>query len=136
MVYVCSDGSVFSNGMTDDSEEGRGKGVWTGDNQQTAASYFLVYNPGGRPELMGATEDEQARHQQIGYMRASGDVETASSPAANNVNLLVETVVLNYLALHDEQARFSELFPTNGLGSSGSWDNYIAFNAVANGTII
>src|SRR5690606_35738022 len=46
MMYVFSDGSVFSNGMIDDSEMGRGKGVWTGDNQQTAASFFLVYNPG------------------------------------------------------------------------------------------
>ena len=136
MIYVCSDGSVFSNGMIDDSENGRGKGVWTGDNQQTASSFFLVYNPGSRPVIVGATPEEQARHQQIGYMRASGDVETASSPAANNVNILVETVILNYMALHGEQGNFADLFPINGLGSASNWDNYIAFEPIVSGTIV
>ncbi|WP_066962051.1 general secretion pathway protein GspF [Microbulbifer sp. Q7] len=127
MVYVFSDGSVFSNGMVDDSVEGRGKGVWTGDNQQTAASYFLVYNPTGRPQLLGGTADEQARHQQLGYMRPSGDVETAGSPAANNVNQLVQTVVLNYMALHGEQNNFASLFPNHGLGNASLMDSLTAF---------
>lgn len=127
MVYVFSDGSVFSNGMIDDSVEGRGKGVWTGDNQQTAASYFLVYNPAGRPQLLGGSADEQARHQQLGYMRPSGDVETAGSPAANNVNQLVQTVVLNYMALHGEQGGFASLFPNHGLGNASLMDSLTAF---------
>ncbi|HEY7771589.1 MAG TPA: hypothetical protein VIC26_00295 [Marinagarivorans sp.] len=116
MMYVFSDGSVFSNGMTDESEGGRGKGVWTGDNQQTASAFFLVYNPTAKPELLGASDDEKARRQQIGFMRASGDVETSSSPAANNVNSLVETVVLNYMALHERQNNFGSLFERHGLG--------------------
>ena len=29
MIYVCSDGSLFSNGMVDNSVGGGGKGVWT-----------------------------------------------------------------------------------------------------------
>ncbi|GMG88083.1 general secretion pathway protein GspF [Biformimicrobium ophioploci] len=127
MIYVFSDGSVFSNGMTDDSVDGRGKGVWTGDNQQTAASFFLVYNPAGRPQLLGGTPEQQARHQQLGYMRASGDVETGSSPAANNVNLLVETLVLNYMALHGEQGNFASLFPGHGLGNAATMDAMTAF---------
>ncbi|MBB3060593.1 general secretion pathway protein GspF [Microbulbifer rhizosphaerae] len=127
MIYVFSDGSVFSNGMIDDSVDGRGKGVWTGDNQQTAASFFLVYNPAGRPQLLGGSTDQQALHQQLGYMRASGDVETTSSPAANNVNLLVETVVLNYMALHGEQGNFANLFPNHGLGNSALIDSMTAF---------
>jgi len=127
MVYVFSDGSVFSNGMIDDSIEGRGKGVWTGDNQQTAASYFLVYNPAGRPQLLGGTPEQQARHQQLGYMRPSGDVETAGSPAANNVNQLVQTVVLNYMALHNEQGNFASLFPNHGLGNASLMDSLTAF---------
>jgi hypothetical protein len=89
MLYVCSDGSVFSNGSIDDSVDGRGKGVWTGDNSSTAASFFLVYNPGGTPQIIGATPEQQANHQQLGFMRNEGSVETASTPAANNVNLLV-----------------------------------------------
>ena len=135
MIYVFSDGSVFSNGMVDSSMAGRGKGVWTGDDQQTASAFFLVYNPGGRPVLMGASADEQARHQQIGYMRASGDVETAASPAANNVNLWVETVILNYMALHGEQNKFSTLFPGNGLGSASMIDRLTAFNKIVDGII-
>ncbi len=135
MVYVYSDGSVASNGMIDDSVNGAGKGVWTGDNQQTAASFFLVYNPGGMPLLIGADAAQQALHQQLGYMRASGDVETASSPAANNVNLLVETVVLNYMALHGEQGQFGGLFPGTGLGNASSQDQLTAFQPIVNGSI-
>lgn len=134
MVYVFSDGSVFSDGQIDNSLEGRGKGVWTGDNQQTAASYFLVYNPGGRPALLGSTAEQQALHQQIGYMRSSGDVETTSSPAANNVNLLVQTVALNYMALHSEQGNFSSLFGGN-LGNAAAQDQLTAFTPIVSGTI-
>jgi hypothetical protein len=135
MMYVCSDGSVFSNGMIDDSENGRGKGQWTGDNSSTAGSFFLVYSPNGTPQIIGADAAEQARHQQIGYMRLDGSVETAATPAANNVNLLVETVVLNYLALHGEQNRMSEVLPNNGLGNSTLMDSLTAFEPIVNGTI-
>ncbi len=135
MLYVFSDGSVFSNGMIDNSINGRGKGVWTGDNSGTAASFFLVYNPGGRPQLMGATPDTQLMQQQIGYFRADGSVDTASSPAANNVNLLVETVILNYMALHGEQGNFANLFPSHGLGNSSMLDSLTAFDSIVNGTI-
>ena len=48
MIYVFSDGSLASNGMIDSSVAGRGKGVWTADNQNVAATYFLVYNPAGK----------------------------------------------------------------------------------------
>jgi len=135
MVYVFSDGSVFSNGSLDESPEGRGKGVWTGDSQQTAASYFLVYNPNGRPSLLGGSESAQAIHQQLGFMRPSGDVETASSPAANNVNLLVETLVLNYMALHGEQNLFATLFPQHGLGNATALDRMTAMAPICDGTI-
>ncbi|MBX2809012.1 MAG: general secretion pathway protein GspF [Cellvibrionaceae bacterium] len=131
MVYVFSDGSVFSNGMIDTSVEGRGKGVWTGDNQQTAASFFLVYNPTGRPQLLGATETERAQHQQIGYMRASGDVETTATVVANNVNLLVDAVALNYLALHGAsyQTDFVNLFGST-LGNASMMTSLTAFQPI------
>lgn len=127
MVYVYSDGSVASNGRIDDSEAGRGKGEWTGDNSSTAASFMLVYNPGGRPVLLGGTATEQARHQQIGFMRPDASVETGSSVAANNVNLLVQTVLLNYMALHGEQGRLAEVAPFHGLGNAASIDRLTAF---------
>ena len=85
MIYVYSDGSVFSNGMTDDTANGGGKGVWTGDNSSTAASFFMVYNPGARPILLGADPFEQARHQQIGHFRPDASVETSATPAARSM---------------------------------------------------
>jgi hypothetical protein len=134
MLYVSSDGSLSSNGQIEDTPLGRGKGMWTSDNQQTAASFFLVYNPAGRPQLLGADADAQARHQQIGYMRGSGDVETSSSPAANNVDQLVQMVVLNYLALHGEIGEFASRFETQGLlqglGTS-ALDRFVAFDTLA-----
>ncbi|RLJ22407.1 general secretion pathway protein GspF [bacterium endosymbiont of Escarpia laminata] len=135
MLYVFSDGSVASNGAVDNSIEGRGKGVWTGDNGSTAASCFLVYNPAGRPGLLGATPEQQAQHQQIGFFRSDGSVETSAAPAANNVNLLVETVVLNYMALHGEQGSFSGRFPGHGLGNATMLDQLTAFQPIVNGTL-
>lgn len=139
MIYVFSDGSVASNGMVDNSTDGRGKGVWTADNSSTAASFFLVYDPSARPALFSGDALPPEQHQQLGHFRADGSVETASSPAANNVNLLVETVVLNYLALHGEQNRFSQLFPNHGLGNAALIDRMTAFDpvgSVANGVLI
>ncbi|AOY87348.1 general secretion pathway protein GspF [Marinobacter salinus] len=126
MLYVFSDGSVASNGRIDDSMDGRGKGEWTGDNQQTAASFFMVYNPTGRPQTI---------RNQIGFMRSDASVETASSPAANNVNQLVQTVLLNYMALHGEQNLFDSSFNGHGLGNSTMQDSLIALQSVVSGTI-
>lgn len=135
MLYVFSDGSVDSNGMLDNSANGRGKGVWTSDNQSTAAAFFLVYNPGGRPALFTGDGRPAERHQQLGWFRADGSVETAGTPAANNVNLLVEMVALNYMALHGEQGQFASRFPTHGLGPASLRDALTAFNPIVNGTI-
>ena len=121
--------------MTDDTANGGGKGVWTGDNSSTAASFFLVYNPGARPVLLGADPFEQARHQQIGHFRPDASVDTSATPAANQVNLLVQTVILNYMALHGEQASFGSLFPGHGLGNAAMQDSLTAFNAIVSGTI-
>ena len=142
MMYVFSDGSLSSNGTLDNSTEGRGKGEWTSDNSSTAAGFFLVYNPNGRPELVGGTPDEQAIHQQIGAMDAGGSVMRAATPAANNVNLLVNTIILNYMALHGEQGNFNNLLldsngnPWNhGLGDFNLQRNMTAFEPIVNGII-
>lgn len=135
MIYVFSDGSLTSNGMIDDSVNGGGKGVWTGDNSDVAASFFLVYNPNGKPVLLGGSDDQKARHQQIGWFRPDASVETSATPAGNNVNLLVETVILNYMALHGEQGNFAGLFPKHGLGNATMRDNLTAFTPIVNGKI-
>jgi hypothetical protein len=130
MIYVFSDGSVNANGMVDNTVDGRGKFMWASDNQTTAASIMLVYNPKGRPALLhGATS------QQIGYYDADGSVNTTSSPAANSVEQLVQTVILNYMALHGQQGQFGTLFPTQGLGGAAALDAITAFAPIVNGKI-
>ncbi len=128
MLYVFSDGSLSSNGRLDMSVDGRGKGEWTGDNQQVAAAFFLVYNPIGRPTLLNEGGIPTTRRQQLGYFSAGGDVVTASSPAANNVNLLVQSVLMNYMALHGERTSFATAFPGQSLG--GAADAMIAMNPI------
>ena len=135
-LYVFSDGSLNADGTVDNSTDGRGKFNWSSDNQQTAAPFFLVYNPGGRAQLYTGDNRPPEQHQQIGWFRNDGSIETAGTPAANNVNLLVETVILNYMALHGEQGQFSARFPGNGLGSATLQDSLIAFDPIANGTIV
>ncbi len=140
MLYVFSDGSLSSNGAIDNSVEGRGKGEWTSDNSSTAGSFFLVYNPprlGGRPVLRGGTIEEQMQHQQIGYMDAGGSVQRAATPMANNVNLLVNSVVLNYMALHGEEGNFAGLYQSLGIshGLGSNIDQYIAFQNIVSGTV-
>jgi hypothetical protein len=135
MMYVFSDGSLSSNGAIDATNDGRGKGEWTSDNSSTAGSFFLVYNPGRRPTIMGATPEIQAVHQQLGYMDAGGSVQRGATPAANNVNLLVNTVLLNYMALHNEAGQFANVFTNHGLGNPTMQDSLTAFTPICNGTI-
>jgi len=105
------------------------------DNSSTAGAFFLVYNPGRRPTVIGVTPEEQAIHQQLGYMSSDGSVQRASTPAANNVNLLVNTVLLNYMALHGEQGEFANVFLNHGLGNSTLQDSLTAFTPICDGTI-
>jgi len=127
MMQVFSDGSLNSNGMIDNSTGGRGKGVWTGDNQSTACTFFLVYNPTRKPvpvkTLNSATEGPQ-----LGYFQASGDVNAAGSPGANSVNAAVDMILLNYLALHGEQNQFASLFPSSPLVAQT--DNWIGLQPI------
>jgi hypothetical protein len=129
MIYVFSDGSLSSTGMIDTSAAGRGKFGWQGDNASTASTLFLVYNPGGRPTV----NPSAATANQIGSYTAGGAVNTASSPAANAVNLLVNTVILNYMALHGQQGAFASTIANNGLGTD--LESLIAFEPVVNGVI-
>jgi len=130
MVYVFSDGSLSSSGMIDNSVGGRGKGVWTGDNQSTASAFYLVYNPAGPITALA---------NQIGYFTADGSVVSTASPGANAVNLQAETVVLNYLALHGLQGAFQTMtwatgVPT-GLGSAASYDALIGMPQIVSGKV-
>ena len=132
MLYVFSDGSVASNGSLE-MVNGIQKGVWSGDNSSTAASFFLVYDPAGSPQLVDSGPGDVFQHQQLGWMRPDASVETSSTPAANNVNLMVDMVILNYMALHGEEGRYasSGFFPAQGLGDIASRERFIAFRQLA-----
>jgi len=147
MIYVFSDGSLFSNG----SAEGQatvnvngtivatgGKGVWTGDNSSTAAAFALVYNPTGAPQLMPGRNGNS----QIGAFKDSGSVQTGfrtangfTVNASNNVTALVYTLLLNYMALHGQSSSFNSVFPNANLGgtSSALLDDLTAFQPIVNG---
>jgi hypothetical protein len=138
MIYIFSDGSLFSNGMIDDSAAGRGKGVWTADNQNVAASYFLVFDPKAKP-LPAQHNPELSL--QLGYCNPDGSQNTTSSPAGNNVFNLVQIVVLNYMALHgtinglSAVNGFPVLWPSpnvnNTLGTGSALSSLISFQPLA-----
>ena len=147
MIYVFSDGSLASNGMIDSSMGGRGKGVWTADNQSVAAAYFLVYSPAGRPVPAQSNPELSL---QIGSFNSDGSINTNSSPAGNNVLNLVQMVVLNYMALHGDAISgfslngtavpgFPNLYPSpnlnNTLGTGTALARLVAFNPIVNGKV-
>jgi hypothetical protein len=132
MVYVFSDGSLSAGGAPDMSALGRGKLGWMSDNQSTASSFVLVYRPQGRVAFRDPSKGLQ---QQIGSLSAAGDVVTTSWQGANAVNLLVEAVILNYMALHGEEGQFATRFPRNGLGGTSSRDPITMFAPVCAGTV-
>ena len=128
MLYVFSDGSVAADGVVDPDPAGRGKFVWRGDNSGTAAAFFLVYDPNAiaeRPLLVDASR------QQIGYFRANGSNETGATRVSNNVALLAESIVLNYLALHGGLGAFDASLPGHGLGSVTERETLVAFQPIA-----
>ena len=70
-------------------------------------------------------------------MSADGSVQRGATPGANNVNLLVNMVILNYMALHNETGLFDNLYPgwNHGLGNAAMQDSLTAFTPICNGTI-
>jgi hypothetical protein len=148
MIYVFSDGSLASNGMIDSSVGGRGKGVWTADNQSVAATYFLVYNPNGKPV---AAQSNAEMSLQLGSFNPDGSINTTGSPAGNNVPNLVQMVVLNYMALHGDALNgftlsdgtvvpsFPNLYAApnlnNTLGTGTALEPLIAFHPIVAGKV-
>jgi len=139
MIYVFSDGSLASDGTIDNSVGGGGKGVWTADNQNVAATYWLIYNPHGKATTAQSSIEASL---QLGYFNPDGSQNTTATPAGNNVPNLVQMVVLNYLALHSatDLARWPTLWPgpgvsgpntVNTLGSGSALDPLIMYNPLA-----
>ncbi|OZG73538.1 general secretion pathway protein GspF [Hahella sp. CCB-MM4] len=123
MIYVFSDGGISSNGREDPNAGG--KPEWTGDNQATGAAFILVYNPSGVTSIRN----------QLGYMTPEGNAATNGSPAANSVTQLVNTVILNYMALHDEIGNFSSIFGGADHGLGSDLNSLVGFEPIVSGTI-
>jgi hypothetical protein len=135
MIYVFSDGSLASSGMIDTSVAGRDKGVWTADNQNVSAAYFLVYDPKAKAQ---PAQKNPEMSLQLGYCNPDGSQNTTSSPAGNNVPNLVQIVVLNYMALHNNANAingFPTLWPApnvnNTLGTGTALSSLISFQPLA-----
>lgn len=84
VIYVFTDGGMVADPLT---------GAWVGDRGQTAISFMLVYNPTRRITL-------DSSRRQIGEFHIAGVINLISSEISQNVSLLTEAVVLNYLRLH------------------------------------
>ena len=125
MIYVFSDGSLNANSMLDTSAAGRGKLGWQGDNSSVASTFFLAYSPKGRPVLRGAPGA-----QQIGAFTPDGNVVSTSSPAANSVDSLVYTLLLNYMGLSGTDSQFAATFPMQTLGGASQTGPLTVFNPI------
>jgi hypothetical protein len=92
VIYVCTDGGVTSNGQVD----GTGKGVWTADSGQRAASFMLVYRKDGRASVRNGKR-------QIGAYNDQGTVNSKFNRISESAETLTKVVVANYLALHGKE---------------------------------
>ncbi len=128
MIYVFSDGSLSANGMVNNTVAGP-RQARLGQRQPGAPrprscwSYAQVCGP--RCAARRACRSVRSP--------PAATCSVTSSPAANAVNLLVETVILNYMALHGEEGQFQARFPSNGLGAAR--DSLLMIAPVCNGTI-
>lgn len=122
MIYLYSDGSVFSDGQADNGANG--KFVWRGDNSGSGVAVMLVFRKSAKPDL----RTPFATTRQIGHYRMNGDVETSVNSVANNPEALTQAVILNYMALHGEEGQFTTLFPGSAIQSDMT--NLLAFSQI------
>ncbi|MGE5087056.1 MAG: hypothetical protein ACM3MG_12195 [Bacillota bacterium] len=93
MIYVVSDGAVFSPTSSDRSAP------WSGDQSGTGAAYLLYFNPNGRPAVSG---------NQIGYFTNNqvSDVSTLTGGSPRNTGI---AVLANYLQANKRIDLFNSL---------------------------
>jgi len=122
MLYLFSDGSVFSDGEADNGSNG--KFVWRGDNSGSGVAVMFIYRKSAKPDLRAPF----ATTRQIGYYRPGGDVETSANSVANNPEALTHAAILNYMALHGEEGNYAALFP--GSPIQADMANLLAFTQI------
>ena len=121
MIYVFTDGGVTARNEVDNSQNGRGKFIWSGDSGQRSSTFMLVYRHAGRATLRNGTR-------QIGHFKTSGSVENSATPASNSSANLSKLIVANYLALHGEEGNLANVVGDNPFGNNLS--QYLLFQQI------
>ncbi len=121
MIYVITDGGVVAREEIDNTADGRGKYVWSGDSGQRSSAFMLLYRHAGRATLRNGIR-------QIGHYKASGGVENTATPASNSSTNLAKLITANYLALHGEEGMLTQVVGDNPFGAN--LNNYLVFNKI------
>ncbi len=121
LIYVITDGGVVARQEIDDTADGRGKYVWSGDSGQRSSAYMLLYRHAGRAQLRNGIR-------QIGHYKQSGGVENSANPASNSSINLSKLITANYLALHGEEGRLAEVVGDNPFGNN--LNSLLVFNPI------
>lgn len=120
VIYVLTDGSVSAgSGVADNSANGRGKYVWTGDSGQRSATLMLVYKKDGKPFM-------RTSQRQIGYFKSNGSVEGSALLTSNSVVNTSKAMVANYLALHGKEGSLEQVIGDDPFGKN--LDKYLVFD--------
>lgn len=119
MILVYTDGGVTARAEIDDSNDGRGKYVWSGDSGQRSSAFMMVYRNAGRATL-------RTGKRQIGWFKESGSVENSAMATSNSSVNLSKAIVANYLALSGEEGRLDAVVGDNPFGQD--LDKYLIFN--------
>ena len=125
VIYVFSDGGISTNRETRDASA-ENKFNFTNDDGQRASTFMLYYkHQGGRPQLYDSSGSFDTLKRQVGWFKESAHVEKNANVLSNNVTNLAKAVVLNYLAIHGEENRLSEIVGDNPFSSE--LDKYVIF---------
>ena len=121
LIYVITDGGCTAREEIDDSNDGRGKYVWSGDSGQRSSTFMLLYRHAGRATLRNGVR-------QLGYFKTSGGVENSAMPASNSPTNLSQLLVANFMALHGEEGNLTNVVGSNPF--SASLDQYLVFQQI------
>lgn len=119
VIYVLTDGGVAAQETVDNSADGAGRFIWTGDSGQRSATFMMVYKKDGKPFL-------RKQNRQIGYYKANGAVEGGATLTSNSVVNTSKAMVANYLALHGKEGNLEAVLGDNPFGSN--LDRYLVFD--------
>ena len=125
MIYVFTDGCTSTDESVDPSPMARGKNAWVSDGGEASSSFLLVHRARDMTRADAPLLKTEA-HRQIGWFRESGakaGVDRNATLVSNSVTDLTKAVVANYLALHGEEGRLTDLVGSHVFGNQ--LDQYV-----------